>query len=84
MSLIARSAKLQLVYGLKMIKTATLNTNHSNIVLVHVLRIWMVATAPLPLNEVLKKYMYLVGSHVQLQVATRYSQCRHNSHGVWF
>ena len=36
-----RSAKLQLIYGLKMSKTATLDTH---CLLVHVLHVWMVAT----------------------------------------
>ena len=45
MSPTARSAKLQLIYGLKMSKTAALDTfNRLNLLLVHVLHVWMVAT----------------------------------------
>ena len=39
-----RSAKLQLIYGLKMSKTAFGHFHHLNLLHVHVLHVWMVAT----------------------------------------
>ena len=44
LSLTVHSAKLQLIYGLKMSKTAFGHFHYLNLLLVHVLHVWMVAT----------------------------------------